>query len=429
MLTLEEVEKRIKGVDVSRFMDLQQQYEGKPEILSRENNDSTKPNNKLVNNFQGYIVDIILGYFIGKAINYTSDNKELMLKVQEIFDDNTEPVQNLKIAKQMGIKGRCYEIVYIDENAKLQFAKVNAENLIPVYSNHIKTKLIGVIRIWQQLGENFFSYYDEAYIKTGKMKKQSDGSIKAEIFEEQENIFGEVPVIEYINNEETLGDFEKVISLINAYDKSRSDTANDFEYFTDAYLLMKGCGIDIAENPDSVKAMKQNRLIEMPEGGDAEFLIKQINDVATENNNTRLKEDIHKFSFTPDLTDKDFAGSISGIALQFKLFGLEQIAQTKELFMSIGLRKRLKLITKYLNITGGNYNEKDIVFNFVRNKPVNIKELVETMIMLKGTLSESTILSNIPFVSDVAYEMKKREEEEYEVDLTGKEEETEENNV
>ncbi len=426
MITLEEIEKLIKAFDVSRYIDLQRQYEGVSHITARVNNDTTKPNNKLVNNYQGYIVDTILGYFIGKQINYTSEDKELMLQLQEIFDNNDESVENLKIAKQLGIKGRTYEILYIDEEGKINFQKINAENIIPIYTNEIKPKLIAIIRVWESLGEIFFSFYDNSYIKNGKMKKQADGTIKAEITEELENILGELPVIEYINNEETIGDFEKVVSLINAYDKARSDTANDFEYFTDAYLLLKGCGIDITENPDGVKAMKQNRLIDLPEGGDAQFLIKQINDIATENNNTRLKEDIHKFSFTPDLSDKDFAGGASGVALQLKLFGLEQIAQTKEMFMTLGLRKRLKLIVKYLNIKGGNYNANDVLINFVRNKPINFKELVETMIMLKGTLSETTILSNIPIVKDVAYEKELLEKEMYQVDLTGKEETTDE---
>ena len=34
------------------------------------------------------------------------------------------------------------------------------------------------------------------------------------------------------------GDYEDVIPLIDAYDKAQSDTGNDMEYFTDAYLCI-----------------------------------------------------------------------------------------------------------------------------------------------------------------------------------------------
>lgn len=51
--------------------------------------------------------------------------------------------------------------------------------------------------------------------------------------------YGEVPVIIYLNNEEMKGDFENVISIVDSYDKSQADSANDFEYFTDAYLVLK----------------------------------------------------------------------------------------------------------------------------------------------------------------------------------------------
>lgn len=53
--------------------------------------------------------------------------------------------------------------------------------------------------------------------------------------------------------------------------------------------------------------------------GDAE---KVLNDTFTENNLARMEENIYRFSKTPNLSDESF-GSASGIALKFKLTGLE----------------------------------------------------------------------------------------------------------
>jgi len=49
-----------------------------------------------------------------------------------------------------------------------------------------------------------------------------------------------VPIAIFENNEDQMGDFEKVIDLIDAYDKMESDSLNDFEYFVDAYLALYG---------------------------------------------------------------------------------------------------------------------------------------------------------------------------------------------
>lgn len=405
----EDIEKQLQSFDAERFLRLQRYYNGQSDITQRTFNDTTKPNNKIVNNYAGYIVDIIQGYFIGKPVQYVCEDEAYMQIIQDVLDANEVRTLDMQIAKQVGIKGRCYEIVYVDENSEIQLAKVNAENIIPIYSNSIKPELVGVIRVWEENDDRQFEYYTDNEIMRGKITKEDK---KLQIIDIQQHFFGQIPVIEYLNNDEALGDFEKVITLIDAYDKTRSDTANDFEYFTDAYMVLKGCDIDIEADADGIKSMRKNRLLTLPQDADASFLLKNINDVALENNNKRLREDIHKFSMTPDLTDTAFSGSISGIALQFKMFGLEQISQGKENFMRKGLNKRLELITRIINIKGGSYNSKDITMIFNRNMPVNVAETVATMISLRGILSDKTIISNLPFVDDPAYEMEQREIEE-----------------
>lgn len=60
-----------------------------------------------------------------------------------------------------------------------------------------------------------------------------------------------MPFVEYINNEERLGDFEGVITLIDAYNRVESNTANFFQYNDEALLKVLKMGAvtsqDIAE--------------------------------------------------------------------------------------------------------------------------------------------------------------------------------------
>ena len=61
-----------------------------------------------------------------------------------------------------------------------------------------------------------------------------------EFIKEELHHWGLVPINFYFNNEEEIGDFETVLSEIDAYDKLESDNINEVEYFNDAYLALYG---------------------------------------------------------------------------------------------------------------------------------------------------------------------------------------------
>ena len=65
-----------------------------------------------------------------------------------------------------------------------------------------------------------------------------------------------------------------------------------------------------------------------------------------------LKEDIHKFSFVPDLSDREFAQNLSGVAMRYKLMGLERMASVKERWFREGLRTRLEIYARMLALSG-----------------------------------------------------------------------------
>ena len=60
--------------------------------------------------------------------------------------------------------------------------------------------------------------------------------------------------MEYINNEERKGDFEGVITEIDAYNKAQSNTANYFKYNDDALLKISKLG-DVSSQ--DVRDMKE----------------------------------------------------------------------------------------------------------------------------------------------------------------------------
>lgn len=405
------IEKLIEShkIEVERYERLQRYYEGKNDILNRKKKDPSKANNKLANAYPSYIVDVMQGYFIGKPVTYDSANEELMGKVQDIFNYNDEQDENSELAKMAGIKGKAYEIVYVDEESNLRFDEIDADNLIIVYNTNINPEVNFAIRYYNLSSplDDKETLYVEVYTKDSVLRYKQDKS-NLILEDEQEHYFNQVPIIEFLNNDEGISDFERVISLIDAYDKAQSDTANDFEEFTDAILVIKNM---MGTTSEDIQQLKEDRAILTEGDGGVEWLIKQINDVALENYKNRLKSDIHKFSKVMDVSDEQFSNNASGIAMAYKTLSLEQVMAGKERKFKRALQKRLELITTFLNIKGGNYDYRDITLTFTRNKPVNVKEDVEVATMLRGFTSESTALSQLPMIDDVTSELEKIEKE------------------
>ena len=221
--------------------------------------------------------------------------------------------------------------------------------------------------------------------------------------------FLDVPVSVYINNDERYGDFEKIKPLIDAYDKTQSDSANDFESFTHAYLVVSGYLMDEASAND---LENQNIINFVDNEGKAEYLIKNIQDSALENYKNRLDNDIHRFSCVPNMNDSEFSNNSSGVALSYKLMSLENLVGIKEAKFRKGLLRRLELMCNFLKIkTNSEMSYMEIQPIFTRNKPFNDTEIADTMQKLTGILSEETILALSPYVDDVASELERKKNE------------------
>lgn len=394
---------------VPRLNKLKNYYIGKHDILNRTMADPTKPNNKIVNAYGSYITDMIQGYFLGKPIAYTSDNEAFMGRLQEVYDNNDEQAHNSLLAKDASIHGVAYELIYINEKNEVKFAILPVNEVFMVYDTSINPKPIGAVR--------YFGVTDyltgktvtklEVYTKD-TIKYYVQGKKDLELVDEKPHYFGAVPVVPYFNNDEEMGDFEKVIPLIDAYDKAVSDQVNDFEYLADSYLVLTGM---TATTSEDVALMKENRVMLLEDNGKAEWLVKQSDNATIEGYKNRLQQDIHKFSYTPDMSDDNFGGNLSGIALQYKFMGLEQICGNKERLFKQALVERITLISTILNIKGGSYDPNEVEMSFTRNIPFNLAEKVQMVKDLYGVVPNDTLLAQLPFIEDAQAELDKLAEE------------------
>jgi len=386
-------------------------------ILNREFEDKNKINRKLNNSFDSEIVDTKVGYFIGYPISYQVDKAQQGAeKVNATLSDfilrNSVDDLDSETVKMATICGYAARLLYIDRDGLERAMNVNPWEVILVYDRSINEPQFAL------------RYYDIA-IKEGKKDKtrtrvewyddktvtyyiqDDEGNFVLDLSEPvnpQPHLFDLVPLIIFPNNEEMQGDAEKVLNLIDAYDRTLSDVNSEIEQFRLAYMAFYGY------DPDEETLAKARQtgafgLDEKGEGVGIEFITKQMNDTAIENHLNRLENNIMRFSKTVNMTDESFASNLSGVAIRYKLMALETKCITMERKMTAALRQQFRVLATAWAKKGIPVDYTNIFFQFKRNLPVNLLDEAQTTAQLRGHVSERTRLSQLSFVDDVEWEM------------------------
>lgn len=401
------------NMTLPKFIKLKEMYENKNAIKHRAQKDSSKPNNKVSHPYADYIVNSIVGYFMGKPISYSfGDHEEVSVLFDQLYKYNDESAENTQLATDASIYGVACELLYVDKDLNPRFKAVSPLESIAIYDMTVEENLIGFIRHWKvkDLDDRDVDYIE--YYNANKIVKftASDHSVSEEV----EHYFGDVPVVVVENNKDLCSDFEKVIDLIDALDKVVSDTANDFETFTNAILMISGTSLD----DELIKRLKDSRLLNIEDSsGKAEYLFKDIPDTALENYKNRLVDDIHKFSSVPNMSDESFANNLSGVSMQFKLSSLEFKCSTKESYFRKAMLRRIELICNLLGLLGklpvaAEEMIKSVDIRFTRNTINNNDEVVNRALQLSAVLSKETVLENLlQFIPSVEVEMERLDAE------------------
>jgi SPP1 family phage portal protein len=111
------------------------------------------------------------------------------------------------------------------------------------------------------------------------------------------------------------------------------------------------------------------------------------------------------------MTDSDFAANASGVAMKYKLMGLENATSKKESYFKKGLQRRLELLTNMLNMLGNAYDYRAINITFTRNIPSNMVEMADVISKVGHLYSEETQMELMPFDIDIEAEQKRKEGE------------------
>jgi SPP1 family phage portal protein len=377
-----------------------------------------KVNNTLNNAFDADIIDTKIGYFLGHPISYGYDDgqkREPGTPAPVMEDVNTFNLRNhvedadAELGKMATICGQAARLLYIEKDTGYEKVK-NIDPWQVIFIGDDIHEPAYSIRYYKDGEKDIAEFYDSENITIF----ESDKSEYKEI-EKVKHLFKYNPLFGLANNKELQGDTEKVLTLIDAYDRTLSDASNEIEQYRLAYLVWKG----VRSDPDVDK--RHVREIELlGEHDDVSYLTKDINDDLIEHHLDRLEKNIIRFAKSVDFSDEQFGGNITGVALQQKLRSLETKCITAERKFVSMLRYQYKVLFSARSLRT-NVKEDDYLkmyFSFKRNNPVHLLEEAQASQALKGNVSEETRLGALSIVDDVQWEiaqMKQQEDEEMEL--------------
>lgn len=369
-------------------------YSGNHAILRKQYKDVNKVCNRITTNYCKVIAESFQGYIAGQPVSYHSD--EDIEDIQEVIDANDDS-QDIDWLMNALIFGQGYEFYWLNEEAQIRYSQINPLNCFAIRTNDLEQEILAFVRWYDKdnISDDetiIVEFYDAE--KQVTYKCTGLGGELAFLGEEA-HYFNDVPVSVFSLNATNACIFESVISLQDAYNELQSCEIDEFSQWADAYLILTS----VDAEKDDIASMKEDRVLCLPEGATASWLVKNASDTQIENMLLNVRKNIFKVANAVDMGDESFF-SQSGVAISYKILGMENAASAIVSRFTKAIQRRLRIICNILNIKASDVLAREVSVSFTRNLPANISETAQLVAQLKGTVSDRTLLAHIPWVDN-----------------------------
>lgn len=414
-----------------------------------------------------YISTIASGYFGGKEPQYkvkriNETQKGILKKVfEKLFGDKNNPDEFQTIidyitkyndngsffydcVKDYINTGACYGLLYENKDNEVVYAHTSSLTSVAIWNYETPSQKIGLLRYWPENSQNggikvhlelITKNYKKHYIDSIEQKniaKENKTDFKEVKEDRKEKLWRDLSVFA-IENPDGLALFENVITLIQKHEQVIKNNANIFEYNDNAKLKITGftpdneAVIEVKDEGGNVKLdnngnpiMMQNparvaednailnaKVFYTPDNtGNIDWVIKNINDTATENHKKTCLDMALMISGVPNVTDQGFTDADNSSALEKKFFPLDQVLQQADKLFKKELLRMWEMITARINLKKSTtYDFRDIEIILTRNLPSNNQEIVDSWLKLRGLLSDKTVIEHLPYELDSESEL------------------------
>ena len=412
--------------NLPRYQKLFDYYVGKHDFSATHNDPDQ---NRIVSNHCKYITDVLVGYQFGNEPRYTAKEGDASGKaILDLMKAQDKWTVDQNIGEDMSIYGRAYELVYNphdkDEPNSVEIDPLHA---FVAYAGDVERDSVFGVVVYSYTNDNdeqvYRLYvYDVSNVSVWEQfGSKGDPRTWTLVSEPMPHGFGRVPLIEYNNNRNAIGDYECILDLQDAYNWSLSDRQDNEDAFAQAMLVLSGS--ILGETPDDIQNgrvnLKKRKILQVDEDVTAQYLVKQTDEAGAQILQDQYASDMHKFAMVPDLSDEQFAGNASGVAMAYKLFGTDQVVAKKQGEFQKGFTRRCKLYDYRINNPTMNPDYQPIavidemIITFNLNAPQDLSYMATALTQLTGgkIMSLQTARTLVPDIPDPKKEAKLVEEE------------------
>lgn len=221
-------------------------YRGRQDIRLKEKFERTNINNKVTINRANEIVTFKTAYLLNEPISFVSNGNENALtarvaRLNEFMRAEDKESKDKEIVDWMHICGVAERLTLTDEMADARYgAPFNIYTIDPrdayvIHNAGIGEKPIGGVIIQaDEDNEKVYTVYtrNKCFI------------VKGDDVSEQDHILGEIPLVEYVNNEARMGAFEAVLPILNGINQLESDAVDSVQDFVNGFDVFQNCDIE-----------------------------------------------------------------------------------------------------------------------------------------------------------------------------------------
>ena len=356
-----------------------------------------RPNNRLVSNYAKYITDVHTGYFLGQMPTFTFAGKRVQERMTRAMDRACLSTLLFEAARDMSICGEGFLLTWLEQEGP-RSARLDPCGTFAITCG-IREETVAVVRL-QTTGNGCAA--GELYLP-GACRDWTFDGWDVTLGALQQLPLSALPVACFRNNGGGTGDFEPVCSLLDAYNVLLSGAMDDMQSVANAFLALYGMQGTTREDIDRAN---QSRVLSLAENGKAEFVVKNLSPDAIQLMQETLVRDLLSITMTPDLNDRAFSGNSSGVALEYKLWGIEQCRSAKERGFHPGLLALLEQYACSLTLLGREA-AGPVQVHYHKNLPRDLTRLCENLQTLSGILSRRTRLELLPFIPDAEEELRR----------------------
>lgn len=378
-------------------------------IFAKPKLGTTKVNNKLHTPFDRALISTNSGYFAGITPQVFTTNEDADLEQYHLDSLLMEMTQTA-----VG-RGSGYALLSVQEG-QIYINPISDWSSVVLYDYVTKQPVFGLvyekvlsIDTTEQPDEadtyNVWFYTDRE-VSTGISTGNSFTLKSTDI-----HGLNSVPLVEFPNNTERIGDVELTLSLQDAYDISNSDLSSEISQLRLAYLKIKNEGQDFGN--DDAEKLTQTGVLLLSENGDADFIEKSLNSTPVEQLKADLEKDIYRYSlsYNPDETR---SGDVTAFQIQQSMTKMEESAIEREKLFTNSIKRMVNMIGFFTGLSGESTGEFESV-QYTRNVPSNIINDLKGMKEAGLNLDEETLAEKAPF--EIDYELVKERKAEQKAEI------------